>query len=167
MRDNPDKPLVEIRHEMKPGDLGYITYLHGVLYAKEYSFNTDFEAYVAAPLSEFVLSEKHEKQRVWIAEQDGKIVGSIAVVKKSKEEAQLRWLLLHPDIRGHGLGKRLIKEAVDFCREAGYDSVFLWTVSLLEAAAHIYRSVGFVKTEEKTHQIWGRLLTEERYDLEL
>jgi GNAT superfamily N-acetyltransferase len=93
--------------------------------------------------------------------------GSAAIVEHSREEAQFRWLLLSKDAQGTGLGRRLVEWALGFCREQGYRSVFLWTFSELEAAAHLYKSHGFALTEEKTHIIWGRELTEQRYDLRL
>lgn len=104
---------------------------------------------------------------MWIAEMDGQIVGSIGVVGESDSEAQLRWFLVHPAQRGRGLGRRLLNKAIRFCRDREFKSVSLWTVSDLKVAAHLYQSVGFRKTEEKTHRIWGKTLTEERYDLTL
>jgi N-acetylglutamate synthase-like GNAT family acetyltransferase len=155
-----------IRNQLKPGDIGYLTYLHGILYAQEYGWDYTFEAYVAGPLAEFAKTHD-DRERIWVVEKDGQIAGSVAIVEASKEEAQLRWMLLTPDLRGYGLGRVLVQEALDFCKEQGYRSVFLWTVSLLTVATRLYRSVGFQLTEEKTHPIWGAELTEQRFDLRL
>ena len=88
-------------------------------------------------------------------------------MKISAREAQLRWLLLHPDVRGLGLGRKLVEEDLAFCRDAEYSSVFLWTVSTLPAAAGLYRSVGFKETENVTHELWGSLVTVVKYEPEL
>ncbi|MBF8297093.1 MAG: GCN5-related N-acetyltransferase, partial [Bacteroidetes bacterium] len=68
---------------------------------------------------------------------------------------------------GRGLGNRLVEEAVAFCRESGYERVFLWTVSSLLTAAQVYRKVDFRLTEEHTQELWGCKLTEQRYELVL
>lgn len=151
---------------MRPGDIGSIVFLHGYLYAEECGFDYTFDAYVAEPIAKFV-KRSTQRERIWIVEKEGQIMGSTAVVRFSEKEAQLRWLLLHPKLRGYGLGKLLLKEAVNFCMEQGYQQIFLWTVSTLIPAINLYRSFGFKKTESETHKRWGRVVTEERYDLKL
>src|SRR5437763_61699 len=74
-----------------------------------------------------------DRGRLWLAERDGQVVGSVAIVPATPEAAQLRWFLVEPSARGVGLGRRLLGEAVAFCQERGYDRVFLWTVSALTA----------------------------------
>ncbi len=89
----------------------------------------------------------------------------MAIVKFSEKEAQLRWLLLHPEVRRHGIGRKLVEEALDFCRDAGYSSAFLWTVNTLPIAARLYQSVGFRQSEELTHELWGSMVTKVKYEL--
>ncbi len=157
---------IAVRSDLRPGDIGYITWLHGLLYAKEQGWDHTFEAYVAAPLAEFAKSHS-PREHIWIAERDGIIVGTIALVEVSPEEAQLRWLLVDPKVRGVGLGGRLVGDLIQFAKEKNYKSIFLWTVSSLLAAGFLYRSFGFKKTIEESHELWGKLVTEERYDLVL
>ncbi len=158
---------ISIRTEIRPGDLGAIMRLHGVLYAEEYGLDWTFELYIAKGYAEAIEAFTSGKARLWVAEDAGKVVGSIAIVGHSPEAAQLRWFLVHPSARGQGLGHRLLKEAIELSRASGYQTVFLWTLSNLDAAIHLYRTFGFQKTEEATHQIWGKTLTEERYELSL
>jgi ribosomal protein S18 acetylase RimI-like enzyme len=158
---------ISIRTGIKPGDLGAIMHLHGALYAEEYGLDWTFELYIAKGYVEAVEAFTSGKARLWVVEDTGKVVGSIAIVGHSLQAAQLRWFLLHPSARGQGLGRRLLKEAIEFSRVSGYQRVFLWTLRNLDAAIHLYRAFGFQKTEEATHQLWGKTLTEERYELSL
>jgi GNAT superfamily N-acetyltransferase len=168
---------ISIRTELCPGDIGMVIHLHGVVYAEEQGWDSTFDAYVAGPIAEFVKS-RSDRDRIWIVElregagEDGgrraaQIAGSVAIVKVSEGEAQLRWLLLAPEVRGLGLGKRLAEEALAFSRSAGYSTVFLWTVRGLLAATSLYESLGFEETDEKTSEIWGGTVTEVRYELRL
>jgi GNAT superfamily N-acetyltransferase len=157
---------VTVRTSLRPGDLGLIVWLHGTLYAREYGFDPAFEAYVAGPLADFVRAAP-ERGRLWIAEKGGRLVGSVAVVPATAEEAQLRWFLVDPAARGAGLGRRLLDDALAFSRQSGHGSIFLWTVSALTAAARLYRAAGFHKTQEKPGRLWGVDVVEERYDLAL
>jgi ribosomal protein S18 acetylase RimI-like enzyme len=156
---------IELRWAIRPGDLGRVLHLHGVLYAREMEFDLTFEGYVAATLAHFASPIDPSRERLWLAEVDGRLVGCVAIVKHAEEVAQLRWLLVDPAFRGRGLGRRLVEEALTFARAAGYRSVFLDTVKELPVAAELYRSAGFKLVKEETHRLWGRELTEQRYEL--
>ncbi len=157
---------LQIRNELQVGDIGSIVYLHGFLYAKEHGYDYTFEAYVAEPLAQFA-KRNNSRERIWIVEGDDKVLGSIAVCEVSKNEAQLRWFLVSPELRGQGIGKRLIQSLLDFAKDQGYESISLWTVKGLEAAKTIYTSFNFILTEEIEHNIWGGMHSEQKYFLEL
>jgi N-acetylglutamate synthase-like GNAT family acetyltransferase len=151
-----------MRYSFRPGDLGSIVHLHGAIYFAECGFDVTFEAYVAEPLSVFVRSQTN-RDRIWIIERHTQVVGCIAILGVSEKEAQLRWFLVDPSARGLGLGKYLLAEAVTFCRQCGYESIFLWTVSALTAGASLYRSAGFCKVEDSPAKQWGVDVVEEKY----
>jgi ribosomal protein S18 acetylase RimI-like enzyme len=157
---------VTVRAGLRPGDLGAVVRLHGVVYARERGFDPTFEAYVAGPLAEFVRTGS-PRGRIWLAERGGRLVGCAAVVAADPRTAQLRWFLVDPSARGAGLGTRLLKEALVFCRACGYGEVFLWTENALAAAARLYRAAGFRKVEERPGRLGGVNLVEEKYTLVL
>jgi GNAT superfamily N-acetyltransferase len=160
------RPGLRIRDLLAPGDVEGVVRLHGSIYGAEYGFDPSFGNYVAEPLGRFAAGQT-DRERIWLVEESGSLKGSIAIVEHSRPAAQLRWFLLHPDLRGLGLGRTLVEEALRFCRSKDYDSVFLWTLSILEVAARIYRQAGFRLAEQKESRLWGRQLTEQRYQLSL
>ena len=158
---------ISIRNNFQYGDLGIVLSLHGELYHREYGFDHHFEAYVAAGLAEFAQNYHTKKSSLWIAESKNNAIGTIAILERPHHHAQLRWFLIVPDFRGLKLGRHLLKEAVQFCRDCGYKEIFLWTLDQLEAAKAIYLGNGFKLVERKESHIWGKHLIEERYILKL
>lgn len=148
-------------------DVEYIIGKHVDIYASEYGFDATFRDYVVEAVYKFVECYDETKENIWIAEANEIAVGVIAIVKVDNSTAQLRWFLIEPQMRGKGLGNILMKTAIDFCVEKEYKQVFLWTISILEAARHLYKRYGFTLTEVNEHDIWGEHLIEERWDLYL
>jgi len=155
---------IQIRTELKPGDLGYIIYLHGKLYHKEYQFGIAFETYVAQGLEEFYHQYNPENNRVWVCEHAGKMIGFMLLMNRG-EMAQLRYFIIEPAYRGLGLGKKLMELFMEFLKSRGYKGAYLLTTHELKTAASLYTRHNFILTEEKNTSTFGRPLIEHRYEL--
>ena len=153
--------------EPRPGDMGRVVQLHGELYAREFGYDTTFEALVAEIAARFVRDFDAARERCWIAELDGEVVGSVFLVQKSKTVAKLRLLVLDPKARGQGLGRKLTQACIQFARDRGYRKIILWTQSHLAAARAIYRAEGFRKTASEPHRSFGKRLVAETWELKL
>ena len=151
----------------RPGDMGWIVHRHGVLYAQEYGWDETFEALVAKIVAEFIEKLDPERERCWIADRDGKILGSVFLVRKTDTVAKLRLLYVEPDARSLGIGARLISDCVAFARACEYERLVLWTQSNLSAARHLYEKAGFRLTGKESHHSFGHDLVAETWELRL
>ena len=122
---------------------------------------------VAKIVAEFVQRFDAKRERCWIAERNGEIVGSVFVVRKSATIAKLRLLYVEPSARGLGIGKRLVDECIQFARQARYRTLSLWTQSNLTAARHIYQRAGFTLVAEEPHCSFGYDLIAETWSTSL
>ncbi len=156
------EPFFLRTHE--PGDMGWVVHRHGVLYAQEYDWDERFEVLVAQIVSDFITAYNPARERCWIAEMNGQIVGSVFVVRADDTTAKLRLLLVEPTARGLGLGSRLVEECVRFARRAGYQTLRLWTNSVLVEARHIYEKAGFTLVAREEHHSFGHDLVGETWE---
>lgn len=158
---------IVIRSFLNPGDIGMITYLHGTLYHQEFAFGISFESYVAGAFSEFYSNYDTHKDKIWVCEHDGKIIGSILLIGRGNGEAQLRFFLIHPLYRNIGLGKYLISQCIHFAKAQSYQKIYLWTTDQLPASKHLYLTHGFELLEEKYSESFGVSVMEQYYELVL
>lgn len=156
---------ITIRTSITPGDLGYVMFRHGKLYGEEYHYGVSFETYIGAGLYEFYKNYDPGRDRAWICEHDGKIVGFLLLMHREHNMAQLRYFYFEPEFRGQGLGNTLMELFVAFARKCQYRGAYLWTTHELTAAHHLYKKFGFTLTDEKPSTDFGKPLVEQRYDL--
>jgi DNA-binding MarR family transcriptional regulator/N-acetylglutamate synthase-like GNAT family acetyltransferase len=163
--DGAKTPYLLRSHQ--PGDMGWIVYRQGLLYQQEYGYDEQFEALCAEIVAHFIQNYDAKRERCWIAEKDGEVVGSVFLVAKSKSIAKLRLLYVEPATRGLGIGSRLVSECVRFARQVGYKKIVLWTQSELAAARHVYKKAGFRVVEKKKHHSFSKDLVAETWELDL
>jgi DNA-binding MarR family transcriptional regulator/GNAT superfamily N-acetyltransferase len=159
-----DPQAIAIRSTLKPGDLGYIAYMHGRVYNREHQYGLGFESYVLQGLGEFGHHYDPEKDRVWICEYGQEMVGFLVGVHR-KDAVQLRYFILLPEYRGLGLGKRLMKEFMAYVHDSGYRRAYLWTTNEQQTAIALYTRYGFVLREEKESRAFDKPLIELKYEL--
>jgi DNA-binding MarR family transcriptional regulator/GNAT superfamily N-acetyltransferase len=162
----PGEPSYILRPH-QPGDMGWIIHRHGVLYAEEYGLDESFEALVARVAATFIDNFDVRRERCWIAERDGEIVGSVLLVKDGDEIAKLRLLYVEPKARGLAIGRRLVDECIGFARRTGYRKITLWTNDVLVSARRIYQAAGFHLVREEPHHSFGRDLVGQYWELPL
>lgn len=160
---------IEISKGYIPGALGRVVELHGSYYHRHWSFGLFFEAKVACELAEFLRRYEDGQDGFWIAHQGGRIEGAVAIDGKDVkgEGAHLRWFIVSEERQGQGIGKRLLKDALEFCRINDYYQVFLWTFAGLDMARHLYERQGFRLVEQRQGNQWGTMVTEQRFLLRL
>ena len=97
--------------------------------------------------------------RLYLALQDGKPAGCIALRKMDEEKAELKRLYVRPEFQGHHIADRMIGRILDDAREIGYRHVLLDTIPFMHEAQHLYRKHGFREVEKyndspMTHAIY-------------
>jgi len=152
-----------------PGAIGRVAELHGTYYSRSWDFGLFFEAKVATELSEFLSRLDKTRDGFWVAEDNGKIAGSVSIdgIEGKTKGARLRWFIVDPSMHGRGTGRMLMREAVEFCKTANHSKIYLTTFAGLDSAKHLYESFGFILCEEWEDAHWGKPVTAQRFELNL
>ena len=151
---------------LRPGDAGWILQRHGEVYAEEHGFDARFEAVVARIVADFLDGNAPETESGWNAETAaGARLGCVLCTRESPEMARLRILLVEPEARGMGVGRRLVSACLQFARSQGYAGVTLWTQKGLKAACALYAAQGFACVAEEPGEEFGQSVVNQTWEI--
>jgi len=159
---------VEIVSGYRPGAIGAITALHARYYGKHWGFGLYFESVVATEVAAFLSRLDPATDCIWLALSGDDIVGSIVVDGGEPEAkalgAHIRVFIVDETLRGKGVGRVLLQQAVDFCDRKGYRRSYLSTFEGLDDARRLYERAGYRLVEEQRDTTWGVEVNEQLFE---
>jgi DNA-binding MarR family transcriptional regulator/GNAT superfamily N-acetyltransferase len=127
--------------------------------------------------SDIVLRDPRPGDYGWIVMRHGELYAqeygwdirfeSLMAHPERRKVAKLRLLLVEPSARGLGVGRTLVDACATFARAAGYDTITLWTNSVLVSARRIYQAAGYRLVDEAPHSMFGSDLVGQTWELKL
>ncbi len=162
-------PEIKIARGYSPGSIGRVTEMHAAYYHRHWNFGLFFEAKVAIEFSEFLKRYDRSRDSFWTILVNDHVEGSIIIdgIDAENKGAHLRWFIISEGFWGQGLGKRLINNAINFCRNRTYEKIYLWTFEGLDTAKQLYEKSGFKLVENQEGSQWGIRVNEQRYECSL
>jgi len=88
---------------------------------------------------------QHDNGGFWVAESEGAVVGTIALLDIGNRQAALRKMFVSQSHRGaeHGVAKLLLATLIEWCRLRGINEIYLGTTGAFLAAHRFYEKNGF------------------------
>lgn len=171
VRKNASLPVPAVFNDVNiqcgycPGVVGRTVEMHAHYYSRNAGFGHFFEAKVASGIGDFIGRLDAPRNQIWYAIKADKILATIAIDGEDlgSNIAHLRWFIVDDELRGSGMGRRLLKEAVSYCDEQQFSEIQLWTFKGLDAARRLYEDAGFVLIEELTGRQWGEEVIEQKF----
>jgi GNAT superfamily N-acetyltransferase len=87
--------------------------------------------------------EKHGSGRLWVAEEDGSVVGLAGLIDMEDGGGELEPLIVATSHRGHGIGRRLTEQVIAAARAEGLPNLTVRPVARNSEAIRAYHQLGF------------------------
>ena len=126
---------------------------------KEFKTFYTEEAYNATVITADEVINRMKEGKVWVAENDGHLVGTVTVVEQTGN-LYIRGMAVLPSSRGKRIGYKLLQEVVSFAREKNIKKLELSTTPYLIKAISLYEIFGFIKSSETSNKFYGTPLFE-------
>lgn len=151
----------------RPGVLGRLVTLQARYYVPRFGFGATYETETAAAMAAFLRDFEPDRDGLWLVERGAETLGSLVLDGRDPDAAEIRWVFVADEVRGHGLAGRMLASALEHARRSGRRRVRLVTNPRLEAAVALYLRVGFTLVEAVEERRWGRRVAVHTYELDL
>ena len=151
------------------GAIGRLTQLHARVYAERCEFDARYEVAIARELADFIENYTPPRDGFWLYKKWNAIIGAIAVdgSARATEGAQLKFLIVDPQCQGRGIGRALLRRAIDFCQARSIQKIFTWSSTDMHEARGLYEKLGFIMVEERPEQACGKIVIRQKFVLNL
>ena len=106
----------------------------------EYFYVEDYDKKVLKNCKKEIIDKGGQ---VFFAVYDSNVVGTMALIPRGKGVYELNKMAVRKDLRGNGIGNQLIKFIVEYCKDRGFNSVILYSNTILKNSIHLYNKFGF------------------------
>ena len=148
--------IIEYIHEYKD----HVNNLMHEILVKEYGFEQFSDGILNSQNEEYCMGNN----KLWIAMEDGEIIGTTGIIEIDKTSALLKKIYVKENYRGKGIAQKLLNQCLEYAKNIGYDYVYLETYHRLERAKAFYSKNGFLEYHDGYDKIQG---DEVRYRLDL
>lgn len=147
------------------GMIGDVAALHARTHGPTVGMGPIFESMVSKGMAEFMPRLENPLNNSWSILENGEVLGSISIDGENLGPgiAHLRWFILSERLRGKGLGRQLLDNALQHCDGHGFREIHLWTLKGLDAARSLYEKLGFLLVDEYIGDQWGKSVTEQKF----
>jgi N-acetylglutamate synthase-like GNAT family acetyltransferase len=76
---------------------------------------------------------------------EGNIIGTFAFLKKEEKLFEFSKMAVTPSERGKGYGNKMVQFAIEYSRKKQWNTLILYSSTILENSIHLYRKYGFVE----------------------
>lgn len=87
-------------------------------------------------------------EKVWCLYDGASLIGTVGIRRLNETNCELKALYLYCKYHGQGLGYRLLAKALDEAKRAGFEAIYLDTISTSERAIRLYKATGFTEIEQ-------------------
>jgi len=115
--------------------------------------------FTVEPIDHDVLTHPEERiiqpgGAILFAQKGNNVVGTVALMKHTEDTIELTKMGVYETARNEGIGKELLRAAIEKAREMGFKRLILYSNRKLENAIHLYRKVGFTEfTDDDMHYV--------------